>query len=48
MRPLNLTVDTWNQVYRAKNNETLSEIAEAFDISLRELQTHNEANALWD
>ena len=29
-------------MYRAKNNETLSEISEAFDIDLRELQTHNE------
>ena len=36
------TVDTWNQVYHAKNNETLSEIADAFDINLEELQSHNE------
>ena len=33
--------DTWNQVYRARNNDTFEEISEAFDIPVAELLSHN-------
>jgi len=34
-------IDTWNQVYRARNDETFEQVADAFDVPLDELMAHN-------